>query len=302
MIISPMKAIVKGSEEMAILFNLCRTLCSRLESFGLSTTIGKTAVLDTGVCKNLSLSWDLDSTAADLNCIQKLLPALSIEHGHEVESRTNQVEHEKRAKSHGHPFHLTIHLIHSLQGCHLICNSRSARHIVMVVFLHTAQRLRPKSRKLSSRFQIHDERSKQNSLLQLPLRHTPILAILTILLSTAQLHSRPLRNPINPLLQMRELAPLLVREPTKLPDLDPRPRTNIRHAVLALALASEIIARLARVLAAETDLEHPEDAECLVAEAVDGVFEFLGSGAGEVVDLALVGCCSFMSDSVLLQD
>ena len=88
---------------------------------------------------------------------------------------------------------------------------------------------------------------------------------------------------------MRKLIHILLRKRRiAVPALHPRPRLDIRDTVLALALAGEVVARLAGVFAAEVDLEHAEDAQGLVFEAVDGVFDLLGRGAREVVDLALV--------------
>ena len=68
---------------------------------------------------------------------------------------------------------------------------------------------------------------------------------------------------------MREILHLLVREAGELVPFYPRPRADVGHAVLALSVAGQVLARLARVLAREADLDDAEDAEGFVAEAVD---------------------------------
>ena len=85
---------------------------------------------------------------------------------------------------------------------------------------------------------------------------------------------------------MREVLHLLLCEARLLPALDPRPGLDVGDAVLALAVAGEVLARLAGVLAGQLDLEHAVDAQGLFLEALNGVVDFLGGGAGEVVDLA----------------
>lgn len=87
---------------------------------------------------------------------------------------------------------------------------------------------------------------------------------------------------------MREVLHLLLREARLLPALDPRPGLDVGDAVLALAVAGQVLARLARVFAGQLDLEHAVDAQGFFLEALDGVRDFLGGGAGEVVDLACV--------------
>lgn len=87
---------------------------------------------------------------------------------------------------------------------------------------------------------------------------------------------------------MWELADLLLGKAALLPVLDPWPRLDIRNAELALAVAGQILARLTSVLAGKVDFEDTEDAQSLVAEAVDSVGDLFGGSAGEVVDLALV--------------
>lgn len=89
---------------------------------------------------------------------------------------------------------------------------------------------------------------------------------------------------------MREGLHLLFSETRSLPALDPRPGLDVSNAVLALAVAGQVVARLAGVLARELDFEHAVDAQGFVLEALDGVGDFLGGGAGEVVGLACGGC------------
>jgi hypothetical protein len=86
---------------------------------------------------------------------------------------------------------------------------------------------------------------------------------------------------------MREVLHLLLREARLLPALDPRPSLDVSNAVLALALAGEVLARLATgVLAGQLNFEHAVDAQGFFLEALDGVGDFLWGGAGEVVYLA----------------
>lgn len=85
---------------------------------------------------------------------------------------------------------------------------------------------------------------------------------------------------------MRERLHVVLTEPSPLPSLYPRPGLHVRNTVLALAVAGEVLAFLARVLAGELDFEDTVDAQGLVAETLDGVGDLLRRGAGEVVDLA----------------
>jgi hypothetical protein len=85
---------------------------------------------------------------------------------------------------------------------------------------------------------------------------------------------------------VRELVDLLLREARALPALDPRPGLDVGNAVLALAVPGQVLARLAGVFAGEMDLEYAVDAQGFFFEALDGVGDFLGGGAGEVVYLA----------------
>jgi hypothetical protein len=103
-----------------------------------------------------------------------------------------------------------------------------------------------------------------------PLRMTYSL-LQIILLPRPLLDRGPLPDAINPLEQMRERTHLLLGEATPLPALDPRPRPDVRNGVLALSLASQVVARLARVFTREVDLEHAVDAEGFVSEAVDRI-------------------------------
>lgn len=112
-----------------------------------------------------------------------------------------------------------------------------------------------------------------------------------IFLPNARLNTLPRSDPVNPLHQVRERLHVFLAEPAALPALDPRPRLDVRHAVLALALAGEVVAGFfaVGVDARQADLEHAVDAQGLVLVAVDGVRDFFGRRAREVVDLALVG-------------
>ena len=87
---------------------------------------------------------------------------------------------------------------------------------------------------------------------------------------------------------MRKRLHVLLAEAGKLPPLDPRPGANVGDGVLALAVAGEEVARLARVLAAELDLEHAVDTESFVAETLDGVWVFVKGGVKRVSMLLLL--------------
>lgn len=87
---------------------------------------------------------------------------------------------------------------------------------------------------------------------------------------------------------MRERLHVFLREPSPLPALDPWPSLHVGNTVLALAIAGEVLALDTGVLARKLNLENAVDAEGLVAEALDGVGDLLGSGAGEVVYLAYI--------------
>ena len=97
--------------------------------------------------------------------------------------------------------------------------------------------------------------------------------LLRILLPDAPLHRIPLRDPVNPLQQVRKRSHLLVCEAGPLPPLDPRPSADVADAIFALAVAGEVVARATCVFPGEMDLDHAEDAEDFVAEAGDGVYE-----------------------------
>lgn len=112
--------------------------------------------------------------------------------------------------------------------------------------------------------------------------------LLLVLLTDTRLDRRSLRNPVNPLEQVRELRHILLGESAELPSLDPGPSADVGNTVLALALASQVFARLAAVLAGQVDFEHTVDAEGLVAEALDSVRKLLLGELAEVVQLALV--------------
>ena len=89
---------------------------------------------------------------------------------------------------------------------------------------------------------------------------------------------------------MWERLHLLGGKAAALPVLDPRPGFDVRDAVFAFAGAGEVLAGAAvgAVFVREVELEDVVDAQGFVAEAVDGVFDFLRGGAREVVYLALV--------------
>ena len=70
---------------------------------------------------------------------------------------------------------------------------------------------------------------------------------------------------------MRERLHLVLSEARPLPAFDPRPRLDVRHRVLALAGAGEVVARFSGVLAGQPDLEDAVDTEGFVLVAVDGV-------------------------------
>ena len=89
---------------------------------------------------------------------------------------------------------------------------------------------------------------------------------------------------------MRELLHLILREASLLPTLDPRPSLDVRNTVLALAASGEVLAGFAGELAGELDFEHAVGAQSFLLEALDGVGDFLGGGAGEVVYLAWISC------------
>ena len=81
-----------------------------------------------------------------------------------------------------------------------------------------------------------------------------------IVLPDPPLHRRPLRNPIDPLQQTRELTHLLLRKTTPLPAFHPRPGLEIRNADGSFAAARKPVAWFTRVFAREADLENAEDA------------------------------------------
>lgn len=78
---------------------------------------------------------------------------------------------------------------------------------------------------------------------------------------------------------MRERLHVLLGEARCFPLHDPRPGADIRDRVLALALAGQILPRLARVLARQADLQHAEDAQGFVVEALDGVLFIMKAAA-----------------------
>jgi hypothetical protein len=114
------------------------------------------------------------------------------------------------------------------------------------------------------------------------------LSFVRILFADSSLYCLPLRNPVNPFQEMRELADLLFRKSTALPVLDPRPRADISNAVLSLALAGKILPRFARVLAAQSNLEHAIHSQRLIGIALNGIRDLLRGSSFEVVHLALI--------------
>lgn len=92
-----------------------------------------------------------------------------------------------------------------------------------------------------------------------------------VLLARSFLDGRPLRNTVNPLQQMWEWLHVFLAEPAKPPALDPRPGSDISDRVFAFTVTSQVLARLARVLAAQVDLEYAVYAEGFIAETVDSV-------------------------------
>ena len=88
---------------------------------------------------------------------------------------------------------------------------------------------------------------------------------------------------------MRELLHILLgKSRTLFPSFHPRPSLHIGDRVFSFSLAGEVVFGGTGVFAGELDFEHAKDAEGFVCEAFDGVFDFFGGGAEEVVGLALV--------------
>ena len=105
-------------------------------------------------------------------------------------------------------------------------------------------------------------------------------------LPNTPLHRRPLRNAVNPLLQVREVLHLLLSKARLLPTLDPGPGLDVRDAVFAFTVAGQVLAGFSRVFARELNFEHAVGAQGFFFEALDGVGDLLGGGAREVVYLA----------------
>lgn len=80
-----------------------------------------------------------------------------------------------------------------------------------------------------------------------------------------------MRNPIDPLQQMRESLQLLLGEAAEAPSFHPRPGANVRDRVFALAGSGEVFARRARVFTGQADFQYAIDAESFVSESLDGV-------------------------------
>lgn len=92
-----------------------------------------------------------------------------------------------------------------------------------------------------------------------------------VLIAHPPLDRRSFRDAVDPLEQMREGLHVVLCEARELVALDPGPGADVGDGVLALAVAGQVVARLAGVLAAQLDLEDAVDAEGFVAEAVDCV-------------------------------
>ena len=102
------------------------------------------------------------------------------------------------------------------------------------------------------------------------------LSLGVILVADAPLDGVAGGNTVDPGEEVGEGLELLLGEAAALPALDPGPGLNVRDAVLALAGAHEILARLpAPVYAAQLDLQNAEDTQRLVPETVDGVCALL---------------------------
>lgn len=102
---------------------------------------------------------------------------------------------------------------------------------------------------------------------------------------------------------MRKRLDILLRKPTPLPPLDPRPSLDIRHTILPLPLACQILPGLPvrGVLAAQLDFEHSVNPQSFFLESLDGVGDFLRRRAREVVHLPLVGRAAAVPEEHPLQ-
>ena len=70
---------------------------------------------------------------------------------------------------------------------------------------------------------------------------------------------------------MREWLHVFLAESRELIPFDPRPGSNISDRVFTFAVTSQVLARLAGILATQLDLKYTVDAEGFVAETLDGV-------------------------------
>ena len=93
-----------------------------------------------------------------------------------------------------------------------------------------------------------------------------------IVIASAALHGRSLRDPIDPLEQMRERLHIVVGESGESVAFHPRPSADISDGVFALAFSGQVVPRFARVLARQMDFEHAVYAQGFVLEALDGVY------------------------------
>lgn len=88
---------------------------------------------------------------------------------------------------------------------------------------------------------------------------------------------------------MWEILHLFLGKARSLPVLHPWPGLDVCNTVFALFVARQILFWLACVLSTELNFEDAEHAQCLVAEAVDRVWDLLWCGTSEVIDLACEG-------------
>ena len=100
-----------------------------------------------------------------------------------------------------------------------------------------------------------------------------------VLIAHPPLDRRPFRDTVDPLEQVREGLHIVLGEARELVALDPGPGADVGDGVLALAVAGQVVAGFAGVLAAQLDLEDAVDAEGFVAEAVDGVCGLMRASA-----------------------
>ena len=93
-----------------------------------------------------------------------------------------------------------------------------------------------------------------------------------ILLTDPVLHTLSRRYAIDPFQQVREWFHVVLGKPRSFPVLDPGPGFEVSYRNAALTITCEVFTRLAGVFARQTNLEHAEDAQRFVLEAVDGIY------------------------------